>query len=91
VSDMCRFEASLMTYHKPWQRRSSRVSDVMADRFKHPKPASQICLRGGVTLIDYTGRSLNVYLSSLFCLLALTANANSIRRRIPSEREGLSF
>ena len=34
---------------------------------------------------------LGVYLSPVFCLLALQASANSIRRRIASEREGLSF
>ena len=32
-----------------------------------------------------------VYLSPLFCLLAFIASANSIKRRIASEREGLSF
>ena len=32
-----------------------------------------------------------VYLSSVFCLLALAFSANSIRRRIASKREGLSF
>jgi hypothetical protein len=34
---------------------------------------------------------VNVYLSSVFCLLALAGSANSIRRRIASEREDLSF
>ncbi len=34
---------------------------------------------------------VGVYLSPIFCLLALQASANSIRRRIASEREGLSF
>ena len=34
---------------------------------------------------------MNVYSSWVFCPFALTASANSIRRRIASEREGLSF
>jgi hypothetical protein len=32
-----------------------------------------------------------VYLSPVFCLLALAFSAKLIRRRIASEREGLSF
>jgi len=34
---------------------------------------------------------LRGYLAPVLCLLALQASANSIRRRIASEREGLSF
>jgi adenosylmethionine-8-amino-7-oxononanoate aminotransferase len=34
---------------------------------------------------------VNVYSSWVICPFALTASANSIRRRIASEREGLSF
>jgi len=32
-----------------------------------------------------------IYLSWVRCLLALAASANSIKRRIASERDGLSF
>jgi hypothetical protein len=58
--------------------------DRGSQRFQEFQRFESICGWGST-------RKAGVYLLSGFRLLALVANANSSRRRIASEREGLSF